>query len=116
VFTLQGLLVPKLAAQQPPVTFGWIPITLCGVSPTLRQFIMEVVASDLANLHAIPWSAIDEILAQKLQSVIIVEILLATPVGTTHLLENVFQDIEKRLPLAAKRGVLRCSAVAEHPV
>ena len=77
---------------------------------------MEVVASQLSHLHVIPWSAIDGILAHQLQSVTTVEILLATPVGATHLLENIFQDVEKMLPLAARRRVLWCSAVAEHPI
>lgn len=77
---------------------------------------MEVVAACLQYLDVIPWSAIDEVLARQLQSVSIVEILLATPVGTTRLLENVHKEMERRLPLAAHRGVLRCSVVAEHPI
>jgi len=76
---------------------------------------MEVVTGHLSYLDIIPWSAIDERLAHQLQSVTVVEILLATPVGVNHLLENVHQEMEKRLPLAAQRGVLWCSAVAEHP-
>lgn len=77
---------------------------------------MEVVAGHLSYLDIIPWPAIDERLAHQLQSVTIVEILLATPVGMNYLLENVYREMEKRLPLAAQRGVLRCSAVAEHPI
>ena len=77
---------------------------------------MEVVASNLPQLCLIPWSDIDEILAYQIQSMIVVEVLLATPIGTIGLLENVYQDMEERLPLAAQRGVLRCSAVAEHPI
>jgi len=58
---------------------------------------------------------VDERLARQLQSVTVVEILVATPVGVNYLLDNVHQQMEKRLPLAVRRGVLRCSAVAEHP-
>ena len=114
--TLQGLLVSNVPVQRLPITFEWIPFALEGVSPTVQRLTMEVVAAHLSYLGAIPWSAIDEILAHKLQSVTIVEILLATPVGTTHLLENTHQEMGKRLPLAARRGVLLCSAVAEHPI
>lgn len=77
---------------------------------------MEVVAAHASYLDIISWSVIDEMLAGQLQYVTIVEILLATPVGTPYLLENVHQEIGKRLPSAARRGVLRCSAVAEHPL
>ena len=75
---------------------------------------MEVLASHLSYLDIIPWSAVDERLAHQLQSVTVVEVLVATPLGVNCLLDNVPQEIEKRLPLAARRGVLRCSAVAEH--
>jgi len=114
--TLQGLFVPIIPAQRPSVTFEWIPTALNGVSSTVRKFTMEVIAAHLSYLDIIPWSAIDERLAHQLQSVTVVEVLLATPVGTNYLLENVSQEMGKRLPLAAQRGVLRCSAVAEHPV
>ena len=77
---------------------------------------MEVVAGHLSYLDIIPWSAIDARLAHQLQSVTTVEILLAAPVGVTYLLEGVSQEMEMRLPLAAQRGVLRCFAVAEHPI
>lgn len=76
---------------------------------------MEVIAAHLSFLDIIPWLAIDEMLASKLQSVTIVEILLATPVGMTELLEGVYQAMRGRLPLTAQRGILRCSAVSEHP-
>ena len=102
--------------QRLPVTFEWIPIALNGASPTVQKLIMEVVAGNISNLDAIPWSAIDEKLAHQLQSVTTVEILLATPIGTGYLLENGHQEMGKRLPLAAQRGVLRCFAVAEHPL
>ena len=73
-----------------------------------------VVACRLSFLDAIPWSAIDETFARRLQSVTTVEILLATPFGAGHLFDNVYQDMESRLPLAAQRGVLRSSAVTEY--
>ena len=111
--TFQGLLVPE---TQHTVTFEWIPLALRGVAPTVRKFTMEVVTNHLSHLHAIPWSAIDEVLASQLQSVVIVEILLATPIRVNRLFDNVFQDMEIRLPLAAQRGVLRCSAVSGFPI
>ena len=77
---------------------------------------MELVTDHLSHLHVIPWSTIDEILADKLRSVIIVEILLATSSGVDYLLDNVHRDMQRRLPLAAQRGVLQCSAVGGHPV
>lgn len=77
---------------------------------------MEVVAGHLSYLDVIPWSAIDERLAHQLRSVTVLEILLATPIGVNCLLDNVHQEMGRRLPLAAQRGVLRCSAVAEHPI
>ena len=77
---------------------------------------MELVANQLSHLDVIPWSAIDEIFSHELRSVNTVEILLATPFGKNRLLDSVYQDMEKKLPLAAQRGVLRCSAVAEHPI
>ena len=113
--TLQGLVMPSGPVEKIPITFEWIPIVLRRVSLTVRRFTMEVVASNLLQLSLIPWSDIDEILAYQIQSVTIVEVLLATPIGTIGLLENVYQDMEKRLPLAAQRGVLRCSVVVEHP-
>jgi len=76
---------------------------------------MEVLTGHLSYLDIIPWSAIDERLAHQLQSVSVVEVLVATPLGVNYLLDNVSQEVEKRLPLAARRGVLRCSAVGEHP-
>jgi hypothetical protein len=114
--TFQGLLVPPVPIQRSPVTFDWIPVALRGVSPTVRKLTMEVVAAHLSYLDIIPWSAIDQGLACQLQSVTIVEILLATPIGMARLLDDVHQEMEKRLPLAAQRGVLRCSAIVEHPV
>jgi hypothetical protein len=114
--TFQGLFVPGSPVQRHPVTFEWIPVVLLGVSPTVRKFTMEVVADHLSHLHVIPWPAIDEILAHQLRSAITVEILLATRSGTDNLLDNVYRDMKGRLPLAARRGVLRCSAVAEHPI
>ena len=114
--TLQGLVMPSGPVEKIPITFEWIPIVLRRVSLTVQRFTMEVVASNLPQLCLIPWSDIDEILAYQIQSMIVVEVLLATPIGTIGLLENVYQDMEKRLPLAAQRGVLRCSAVAEHPI
>ncbi|KAF9791941.1 hypothetical protein BJ322DRAFT_1026300 [Thelephora terrestris] len=113
--TFQGLVPHKPQPEKIPVTFEWIPIILCRVTPTIRKFTMETVADDLSRLDFIPWSAIDEILAHQLQSVITVEILLATPIGTRRLLDNVYQDVGKKLPLAAQRGILRCVAVAKHP-
>jgi len=77
---------------------------------------MEFIAAHLSHLDVIPWSAVDEVLAHQLRSVTIVEILLATPIGTTHLLQNVSREMGERLPLAAQRGVLRCSAIAELPI
>jgi len=76
---------------------------------------MEITSSSLSYLDVIPWTAIDEKLAHRLQSVTAVEILLATPIGMGCLLENVYEEMEKRLPLAARRGVLRCSAIAGPP-
>lgn len=114
--TFQGLFVPSAPIQQHPITFEWIPIVLCDVSPTVRKFTMELVANQLSHLDVIPWSAIDEIFSHELRSVNTVEILLATPFGKNRLLDSVYQDMEKKLPLAAQRGVLRCSAVAEHPI
>lgn len=111
--TLQGLFVP---ARRTSITFEWIPVALNNISPTVRKLTMEVIAAHLSHLDVIPWSTIDERLTHQLQSVTVVEILLATPVGSNYLLENVSQEMEKRLPLAAQRGVLWCSAVAGHPV
>ena len=98
------------------VTFEWIPVVLHGVSSTLRKLTIEVVADHLSYLQNVPWSAIDEKLAHQLRSVTIVEILLATPIRTSYLLDNVYEEMERRLPLAAQRGVLCCSAVAGYPV
>src|SRR5258708_2546381 len=111
--TFQGLFVP---IQRRLITLEWIPIVLLRVSPTVRKFTMEIVANHLSHLHAIPWPAIDEILSHQLRSVTIVEILLATSSGVDNLLDNVYQDLKRRLPLAAQRGVLRCSAVGQHPI
>ena len=77
---------------------------------------MEIIIAQLPFLDVIPWSAIDELLSHQLRQVTTVEILLATPVGNTQLLENVYQEMGKKLPSAARRGVLQCSAVAEHPI
>lgn len=76
---------------------------------------MEVVTAHPSHLDVIPWPDIDEILARELQSVFIVEIFLATSKLVDRSLENVWQVMSMRLPLAAQRGVLRCSAVADHP-
>lgn len=77
---------------------------------------MEIIVTRLPYLDVIPWSAIDEVLSHHLRPVTTVEILLATPIGATHLLENAYQAMGERLPLATRRDVLRCSAVAEHPI
>ena len=77
---------------------------------------MEIIITHIPYLDVIPWSAIDDVLSHQLRPVTTVEIFLATPIGKTHLLENVYQEMGERLPLAAQRGVLRCSAVAEHPI
>jgi hypothetical protein len=114
--TFQGLFAPRVPVLQPTPAFEWITTALSAVSPTVRKLTMEVIAGHLSYLDIIPWSDIDERLAHQLQSVITVEILFATPVGANYLLENVRQEMEKRLPLAAQRGVLRCSAVAELPI
>jgi len=113
--TFQGLFAPRLRVQQSPFTLEWIPVALSAVSSALRKLTMEVVAGHLSYLDIIPWSAVDERLAHQLQSVTVVEVLVATPAGVNYLLDNVPQEMEKRLPLAARRGVLRCSAVSEHP-
>jgi hypothetical protein len=112
--TLQGLYVPNGSPHT--ITFAWVPVALNGVPPTVRKLTVEIVVGHLSHLDIFLWSAMDEILASRLQSVAIVEVLLATPIGKTFLLDNVYRDIERRLPLAAQRGVLRCSAVAEHPI
>ena len=112
--TLQGLFVPSGPLHT--ITSAWVPVALNGVPPTLRKLTVEIVVGHLSHLDTFLWSAMDEILASRLQSVEIVEILLATPIGKAYLLDGVYQDIERRLPLAAQRGVLRCSAVAEHPI
>ena len=112
--TFQGLLVP--ISWRLPIKLEWIRVALLRVTPTVRKFTMEIVTNQLSRLHAIPWSAIDEILSDQLRSVTIVEILLAKYSGVDNLLEDVYQDMERRLPLAAQRGVLRCSAVGEHPI
>jgi len=77
---------------------------------------MEIIVTRLQYLDVIPWSAIDEVLSHQLRPVTTVKILLATPIGNTNLLENVYQEMRDRLPSAARRGVLRCSAVVEHPI
>jgi len=114
--TFRGLFASRVPVRRSHLAFEWIPAALSGVSPTVRKLTMEVIAGHLSYLDIIPWSAIDERLAHQLQSVTIVEILLATPVGVNYLLENVRQEMRKRLPLAAQRGVLRCFAVADHPM
>ena len=115
VLTFQGLFVSGISVQSHPLTFEWIPIVLRGVSPTVRKFTMGVVAYRLSCLDAIPWPAIDQIFAHQLQSVTIVEIFLTTPFWANRLFDNVYQDMESRLTLAAMRGVLRSSAVPECP-
>lgn len=89
---------------------------LNGVSPTLRKVTIEVVVDNLSHLQNVPWSAIDEELAHQLRLVTVVEILFATPIGTCYLLDNVHEEMERRLPLATQRGVLCCYAVARHPI
>ena len=76
---------------------------------------MELATDHLSHLHVITWSTIDEILADQLRSVIIVEVLLASSSGVDYLLDNVYRDMKRRLPLAVQRGVLQCSAVGGTP-
>lgn len=102
-------------------SLAWIPGVLRRLSSPIRKLVFEVSAKEISQLDVVPWSMIDELVAdpQNVQFLSLdrVEILLEckrTSGGGSFLKhrETLHQEFRSRLPQTERMGLLRCSFVS----
>ncbi|KAF9647259.1 hypothetical protein BDM02DRAFT_3188167 [Thelephora ganbajun] len=102
-------------------SLAWIPGVLRRISSPIRRLVFEVSAKDISQLDAVPWTFIDELVADPLntrfRSLDQVEILVEckeSPEGGSFLKhrDTLYQEFKSRLPEIERMGLLRCSFVS----
>src|SRR5579872_4326454 len=101
-------------------SLAWIPGVLRGLSAPIRKLVLEISAREISQLDAVPWSMIDEVVADPLNAQFgaldRVEILLDhrwSSEGGSFLKggETLHEVFRPRLPQIGGMGLLRCSFV-----
>jgi hypothetical protein len=104
-----------------PHSLAWIPGVLRKLSSPVRRLEFEVSAGEVAELGAVPWPSVDELVSdpqntqfrylERLEISVECKEILGGGSFLKHR-DTLYQEFKSRLPGIERMGLLRCSFVS----